>query len=76
MKFKREAYHKSFTFNNIRSGFVKTGLWPFKPDILLDVPRSLSNNNPETILSVQGIKKMLEQRKQERKDAMGLQPTV
>ena len=71
-----EAYRQAFTYKNIKSGFAKTGLWPIDPMVLLNVPRPVSTSDPRTILSVEGMEIMMEERRKKSRDLLGITPTV
>lgn len=42
----RDASRRGCSVSNIRSGFQKTGIWPFKPSAILDDPEALIGDAP------------------------------
>ena len=71
-----EAYRQEFTYKNIKSGFAKTRLWPIDPMALLNVPRPASTSDPRTILSVEEMEILMEERRKESRDVLDITPTV
>ena len=64
----RVAWNKSFSLSNIQGGFRKTGIWPFKPLIVIDaITRRLetppntqddSNKPPPTLMTSKSIRRV------------------
>ena len=56
----REAYERAFTRENILSAFARTGINPSGAGDLLCVPRPVSKSAPSTMISVEDLTSLLE----------------
>ena len=59
-----EEYRESFTHQNVVSGFAKRGLWPLNPKSLLSIPCSASSCNSNTLLTVEEMERLMQERRQ------------
>ena len=70
----KEAYYKTFTRENIKSSFLRSGVWPCNPERLMHVPRPKTDG---TIASVEMLEKMMNERRQSiRREILGAHTTV
>jgi len=76
LKLLHAAYLKAFTVLNVQSGFRRTGLWPFNPNVLLSQARPLSTSKPFEIATVDAIVSMLETKRAAIANGMGIRPQV
>lgn len=58
------AYEKSFTPQNIKSGFRKAGLYPLDSSQLLSVPRPVNADNLTEMLTVDELERLFEAKRQ------------
>lgn len=61
----RRPFDQSFIKSNIRASFEKTGIWPFDLTRLLSVPRPRAADEIDTILSVEELHALFEEKRQE-----------
>lgn len=66
------AYQKSFTVQNVRSGFQRARIWPLDASKLLSVPRPKSLTNPGSTVSVAELEELFQKRRRSiRKSLLG-----
>ena len=71
------AYGKAFTAINTRSRFIRSGIWPLDPMQLLSIARPASMDNSNTVLSVEELENILEEKRREfRETILGWDATV
>jgi hypothetical protein len=61
----RTAFLHAFTSDTIRSAFANTGIWPFNPEVLLRKAMPASADDVSTMVSVQDLNGILEQKRLE-----------
>lgn len=71
-----EAYALSFTGENVRKSFAKTGIYPLDSTKLIGVARPLSETCPEVISTPEEMELMLEEKRQKRRDSSGVAPVI
>ena len=76
LKIMREAFFVAFTRRNILSGFAKAGIWPLHPPSLLSRPLPESSRNRGGIMTVEELANMLEMKRSDRRNGLGLRPTM
>lgn len=72
----RQAFEKTFTTSVISSAFRKSGMWPVDSTHLLSVPRPAAYNEPNTVLSTDDLKRMMEEKRSAVRNGDCLQPVV
>ena len=76
LKIMREAFSLAFTRRNILSGFAKAGIWPLHGPALVSRPLSESARNRGRILTVDELADLLELKRAERRNGLGLRPRM
>lgn len=70
----REAYYKTFTRENIASGFRRAGMWPCDPNRLINIPRI---RDDDTVASVEMLEQMMNDRRNSiRQEVLGANTKV
>ena len=62
------AYDKAFTSVTIRSGFMRSGIWPLDHQQLLSISRPASASDADTLLCVEELQKIMEAKRRECRD--------
>ena len=63
-----EAYHMSFTVKNVKASFCRAGIWPLNPQRLLCEELSADAQVDITLLCVDELQKLFEERQIEYRD--------
>jgi len=64
----RHAYHEAFSRANIRAGFKRAGIWPFRPVALLGNPRPASVDDLNRFLTVEEMAVLFEKKLSEKRE--------